>query len=106
MRAGERLDGEGLGQAGHAFEQDVAVGEQADEQAVDQPVLAHEHAAHFLFHGGDPSARGGDPFLQFFSRHEWLLRESGCANPIPPVRIRDSTGQSVPGPWGCLKKAW
>ena len=30
--AGERADGKRLGQAGHAFEQDVAAGEQADEQ--------------------------------------------------------------------------
>ena len=34
-RVGERLDGERLGQAGHAFEQHVAVGEQADQQPLD-----------------------------------------------------------------------
>ena len=32
----ERADGQGLGQAGHAFEQHVAVGEQADQQPVHQ----------------------------------------------------------------------
>ncbi len=52
----------------------MAIAQQADDQSIDQPVLSHEHAAHFLFHGGDPSAGRGDPFLQFFSRHEWLER--------------------------------
>ena len=39
---GEGLDGEGLGQAGHALEQHVAPGEQADEEALDGPVLADD----------------------------------------------------------------
>ena len=63
-RAGEGLDREGLGQSGHAFEQDVAVAEQADEQAVDQPFLADEDVAHFVFHGLIQPLDGGDPFLQ------------------------------------------
>ena len=37
-RRRERADGQRFRQAGHAFEQDVAVGEQADEQALDQMV--------------------------------------------------------------------
>ena len=48
IAGGERLDRQRLGQAGHAFEQDVAVGEQPDEQAVDQMLLADNHASHFL----------------------------------------------------------
>ena len=35
-------DGERLGQARHAFEQDVAVGQQADDQPLDQVVLADD----------------------------------------------------------------
>ena len=32
----QRADGQRLGQAGHAFQQDVAAGEQADEQTIQQ----------------------------------------------------------------------
>ncbi len=39
---GEGLDRERLGQAGHALEQHVAPGEQADEEALDGPVLADD----------------------------------------------------------------
>ena len=39
---GERLGGERLGQAGHAFEQAVAAGEQADHEPLDGPVLADD----------------------------------------------------------------
>ena len=40
--ARQGLDGQGLGQAGHAFEQAVALGQQADEEALDGPVLADD----------------------------------------------------------------
>ena len=43
-----RLDGEGLGEARHAFQQDMAVGQESDEQASDQGFLPHDHAFHFL----------------------------------------------------------
>ncbi len=46
-RRREGADGKRLGQTGHAFEQHVAVGEQADQQALDQLFLANNHAAHF-----------------------------------------------------------
>ena len=39
---GQRLDGERLGHAGHAFEQAVAAGEQRDEHPLDHPVLADD----------------------------------------------------------------
>ena len=39
---GEGLDGERLGDAGHAFEQHVPLGQQADQHALDQPVLADD----------------------------------------------------------------
>ncbi len=38
----ERLDGEGLGQAGHALEEGVASCQQAHEQTLDGPVLADD----------------------------------------------------------------
>ncbi len=44
-RLGERLHRERLGEAGHALEQDVAAGEQADQQAVDQVALADDDGA-------------------------------------------------------------
>ena len=71
QRAGQRLDGEGFGQSGHAFEQDVAVAEQADQQAVHQPFLADEDLAHFIFHGLDPAAGFGDSFLQVVGSHRF-----------------------------------
>ena len=40
--AGQRLDREGLGQAGDALEQAVAAGQQGDEHALDHAVLADD----------------------------------------------------------------
>ena len=40
----ERLDGQRLGEAGHALEQHVAAGEQRDEQALEHRVLPDDHA--------------------------------------------------------------
>ena len=42
--AGQRLDGERLGHAGHALEQAVALREQAHHQPLDQPLLADDDA--------------------------------------------------------------
>ena len=39
---GEGLDGQRLGHAGHTLEQHVALGEQADQHPLDQPVLADD----------------------------------------------------------------
>ncbi len=41
-RIGEDLDGAGLGQTGRALDQQVAVAEQGDQQAVDQTGLADD----------------------------------------------------------------
>ena len=49
------LDGQGLGEAGHAFEQHVAVGEQADEQAVHEVFLADDDAAQLALQAGRSS---------------------------------------------------
>src|SRR5205085_2783984 len=42
--ARQRLHGERLGQAGHAFDEDVAPREQGDQHALEQRVLADDHA--------------------------------------------------------------
>ncbi len=42
------LDRQRLGEAGHALEQHVAAGEQADQQPVDQVALADDHVADLL----------------------------------------------------------
>ncbi len=52
--AGQRFERERLGQAGHAFEQDVAVGDERNEQAVDQMLLADNHAPHLLLQRAHP----------------------------------------------------
>jgi hypothetical protein len=44
-RPGERAHGERLGEAGHALHEHVAVGEQADEQALDHRLLTHDDVA-------------------------------------------------------------
>ena len=45
---GEGFDREGLGQARDAFEEDVAVGQQANDQAFDQVSLADDDFAQFI----------------------------------------------------------
>ena len=45
----EALDGAGLGQAGRAFHQQVAIAEQGDEHAIDQGFLADDLLADVLF---------------------------------------------------------
>ena len=44
----ERSDEEGLGEAGHAFEEDVAVGQQGDQHAFDDSFLADDGLANFV----------------------------------------------------------
>jgi hypothetical protein len=51
--AGERLDRSGLGQPGQPFEQQMATGEQADDQPVEQRRLADDVGAELLAQGGD-----------------------------------------------------
>jgi len=44
----EGLDEEGLSQAGHALEEDMAVGEEGNEQALDGGILADDGLADFF----------------------------------------------------------
>ena len=47
------MDQQGLGQAGHAHQQAVASGKEADERLLDDGILADNHLAQF---GGNPAA--------------------------------------------------
>ena len=63
MRGGQGFDRQRLGQAGHAFEQDVAVGEQADDQPLGQIVLADDDLAEFVKQRVREGARFLDRFV-------------------------------------------
>jgi hypothetical protein len=58
QRAAEAAHEEGLGEAGHALEEDVAVGEEGDEQALDNLVLADDGLADFGAQFLGPSLSG------------------------------------------------
>ncbi len=53
----QRFDGERLGQAGHAFEQDVTVGEQAEEQPIDEIFLPDHDVADLFAQRRNPLAQ-------------------------------------------------
>ena len=55
----ERLDGERLGQAGHALDQHVAAGQQGYDQPFEQDVLAHDGLLDLVEHLLDRAGRGG-----------------------------------------------
>ena len=62
---GEGADGQGLGQAGHALEEDVAVAEEADQETPDESLLAYHDAAHLLGEGLDPGTGLLDTTIEF-----------------------------------------
>jgi len=45
---GQGFNSQCLSEAGHAFQQDVAVGEQTDEQAVEHLMLTDDHSSNFI----------------------------------------------------------
>ena len=53
---GQGFDGQGFGQAGHAFEQHVAIGEQANDQSFDQIALADDDFSDFAEQRPDEGA--------------------------------------------------
>ena len=59
QRAAEGLDGARLGQAGQAFEQHVAVGQQRDQQRLDHGGLADHGLAHPVTQRREGRQRGG-----------------------------------------------
>ena len=59
-RARQRIDRQRLGQPRHALEQNVAVSDQADQQATKQRALADNHALDFGRDGMEPISRVGE----------------------------------------------
>jgi hypothetical protein len=68
-RVGQSLHRAGLGQSGHAFDQDVALGEQADQQSFHQIPLADQHLPDLVFHGPDPGPLFFDLGRELLERH-------------------------------------
>ncbi len=64
MRVAERAHGERLGQTGHALEEHVAAGEQADEDALEHVGLPDDDLAHLVDEGVDEGALFGDELVQ------------------------------------------
>ena len=62
---GQRGDGQGFGQSGDSFEEDVPVGEQADQQRVDQMALSHDDLAHFGAERIDEDRFAFDALVEF-----------------------------------------
>ena len=62
---GEGADSQGLGQAGHALEEDVAVAEKAYQETPDESLLANHDAAHLLGEGLDPGIGLLDTTIEF-----------------------------------------
>ena len=75
----ERAHRERLREAGYAFEQHVAVREQADEQAIDQVLLADDNLPDDLAQTCDPCRSAGDAGVQFIEgfAHSWKNRGRG-----------------------------
>ena len=81
---GEGLDGQGLGQTGHALEEEVAAGQEADEDSLEHLVLADDDPPdleHDRFGGGPGVARIGQRVQVGGGRgrlgrigHRWGLR--------------------------------
>ncbi len=79
---GQGFERQGLGEARHAFQQDVAVGEQRDQQPVEQVLLADDDARHLRLQRLDPGgilqhglARGAHRRVGF-DRHRTHFRHS------------------------------
>jgi hypothetical protein len=70
-RARECFEREGLGEAGDAFEENVPVGEQTEQEAIDEPFLADDDPADLSVNGLDPARRFRHPLLELanLTRH-------------------------------------
>jgi hypothetical protein len=62
---GEGADGQGLGQAGHTLEENVAVAEKTDQETSDESLLAYHDAAHLLGEGFHPGIGLLDTTVEF-----------------------------------------
>ena len=75
----ERLHGQGLGQAGHAFDQQVAAAEESHHHPVEERLLADDDLAHLVHGRLDLERLLADGFVQlrdvdFGLSHEPSLR--------------------------------
>jgi hypothetical protein len=77
---GERLDRRGLGQARHAFQQHVAVREEADHQLLQHVPLADHGAAHLV---QDLLDEGAFPLHLFRNGLDVNLGRASHAHPLP-----------------------
>ena len=59
----QRLDGHRLGQTGHAFQQDMTVAEQSDEQRLHQMLLSYNNLIHACHQVGDKATLSLDAFI-------------------------------------------
>ena len=66
---GQSIDGQCFGQTRHAFEQNVAVRQQADEQTLDKMLLAHYHFVHFERNEVYKRTLLLDALVEFFNIH-------------------------------------
>ena len=64
----QSLDRKGFGKTGHPLEQDVSIGQQTDDQAVDQVFLTNDDATHLLAKKVHPGCFGLYAFLFFRGR--------------------------------------
>ncbi len=82
--AGKRLGQGGLGDAGHALEQDVTGGEQGDEELVRHRLHAHHHARHL---GQGPVPEVADALRPLPDGHAVAADvEPRCHNDACPLR--------------------
>ena len=62
---GQRAHGQGFGQPGHALEENVAIGQQAHDEPLDEELLAHHHLADLGKKRLHPLAAALHLFVQF-----------------------------------------
>ena len=94
-RGRQGADGQGLGQAGHAFEQDVAVGQQPDQQPVHQLLLADDDPANLRAQPANP-AGGRLHLLVQRCAHDSMNLGDGCA--VTQVICKRFNSASSPSP--------
>ena len=73
-RVGERADDERLREAGHALEQHVAAGEQAEQQPVQHLVLADQDLADLGLECSEATLELGDVFRKRRHMNDWGRR--------------------------------
>ena len=71
-RGGERLERERFREAGHAFEKDVAVADQADDEPIDEFLLADDNASHLLTKRLHPRGRRAYVVVDRLNANIWI----------------------------------